>query len=277
VAEVDAASSVTKSYGYRPGSTWTTDPLFMRVDSQYYFYQNDHLGTSQKLIAVNGTVVWSARSYSFGLAKVDPSSSVTNNLRFPGQFYDRETGLHYNYHRFYGPHSGRYLTPDPLGIGAWINLFSYVKNNPLQWRDPLGLKDDSQYRSYGGGFSLSLIWSVSAGVETFECCDKDKKHHIMTVSYFCYGMDIGLSVKAGGHSAISDQKMIGNCPKLDSTKSWYASYGSAVYGALPFFGRSYDINKDEGGTIFGFGGGYRIWMECHNHVEQDIISGCCGK
>jgi len=145
------------------------------------------------------------------------------------------------------------------------------------WRDPYGLEDNSQYRSYGGGFSVSLIWSVSAGVKTYECCDEDKKCHIMTTSYFCYGMDIGLSVKTSGHAAISDKKKIGKCPRLDSTSSWYSSHGSAVYGALPFFGRSYDIHNDEGGTIFGLGGGYRLWMKCHNHVEQDKINGCCGE
>ncbi|CAB1059836.1 hypothetical protein D1BOALGB6SA_4601, partial [Olavius sp. associated proteobacterium Delta 1] len=61
VAEVDAAGNVIKSYGYKPGSTWTTDPLFMKVGGQYYFYQNDHLGTPQKLTAVNGAVVWSVK------------------------------------------------------------------------------------------------------------------------------------------------------------------------------------------------------------------------
>ena len=95
VAEVDAAGNVVKSYGYRPGSTWTTDPLFMKVGGQYYFYQNDHLGTPQKLTAVNGAVVWSAKYSSFGEAEVDISSTITNNLRFPGQYFDQETGLHY--------------------------------------------------------------------------------------------------------------------------------------------------------------------------------------
>jgi len=276
VAELDAAGNVTKSYGYKPGSTWTTDPLFMKIGNEYYFYQNDHLGTPQKMTAVNGAVVWSAKYSSFGKATVDGSSTITNNLRFPGQYFDQETELYYNWHRYFDSAAGRYIKPDPLGLKVWINLFSYVKNNPLRRRDPQGLEDNSQYRSYGGGFSASLIWSVSTGVKTYECCGKDNKHHIMTVSYFCYGMDIGLSVKTGGHAAISDKKKISKCPRLDSTNSWYSSHGSAIYGALPFFGRSYDIDEKEGGTIFGLGGGYRLWMECHNHVEQDKTVGCCG-
>jgi RHS repeat-associated protein len=142
VAEVDEAGNVVKTYGYRPGSTWTTDPLFMKVSGVYYFYQNDHLGTPQKLTAVNGAVVWSAKYSSFGEADVDPSFTITNNLRFPGQYFDQETGLHYNWHRYYDPVSGRYLRPDPIGLIGGVNLFIYVLNNSNKWIDPLGLRED---------------------------------------------------------------------------------------------------------------------------------------
>jgi RHS repeat-associated protein len=139
---VDASGNVIKSYGYRPGSTWTTDPLFMKTGGQYYFYQNDHLGTPQKLTAVNGAVVWSAKYSSFGEADVGPSSTVTNNLRFPGQYFDDETGLHYNYNRYYDPETGRYLRSDPIGIKGGINLFAYSFNNPLTNVDIYGLSSE---------------------------------------------------------------------------------------------------------------------------------------
>ena len=96
VAEMDAAGNITKSYGYRPNSTWTTDPMFMKTGTDYYFYHNDHLGTPQKLTAISGALVWSAKYSSFGEVTVDPTSTITNNLRFPVQYYDEETGLHYN-------------------------------------------------------------------------------------------------------------------------------------------------------------------------------------
>jgi type VI secretion system secreted protein VgrG len=111
----------------------------MKQGSEYYFYQNDHLGTPQKLTAVNGAVVWSAKYSSFGQAEVNPTSTVTNNLRFPGQYFDQETGLHYNFHRFYDSKSGRYSTPDPIGLNGGINLFAYVLNDPVNLVDPLGL------------------------------------------------------------------------------------------------------------------------------------------
>jgi len=55
-----------RTYGYKPGSTWGTDPLFMKENGQYFFYHNDHLGTPQKITDVNGAVVWSGIYSSFG-------------------------------------------------------------------------------------------------------------------------------------------------------------------------------------------------------------------
>ncbi|MFZ5392094.1 MAG: RHS repeat domain-containing protein, partial [Patescibacteria group bacterium] len=112
-----AAKSIGR-FGYKPGSTWTTDPLFMKVGSEYYFYQNDHLGTPQKMTTISGAVVWSAKYSSFGKAEIDPASTVTNNLRFPGQYYDQETTLHYNHHRYYDSSFGRYMTTDPIDYSA---------------------------------------------------------------------------------------------------------------------------------------------------------------
>jgi RHS repeat-associated protein len=137
----------------------------MKQGSEYYFYQTDHLGTAQKMTAVNGAVIWSAKYSSFGEADVGPSSTITNDLRFGGQQYDRETGIHYNHFRYYDPKTGRYFTQDPLKLGnilivkqrfsgtlsahliykfmlaspQVLNVYQYVKNNPLKAIDPNGL------------------------------------------------------------------------------------------------------------------------------------------
>jgi RHS repeat-associated protein len=116
----------------------STDPVFMKSGGQYYWYHNDHLGTPQMMTTSSGTVVWKAMYSSFGKATVDPSSTVVNPLRFPGQFEDAETGLHYNWWRYFNPEAGRYLRIDPLRWVGGINFYSYALSNPAINIDPDG-------------------------------------------------------------------------------------------------------------------------------------------
>ncbi|MCB2184537.1 MAG: hypothetical protein KQH63_21145, partial [Desulfobulbaceae bacterium] len=86
----------------------------------------------------SATVVWQADYEPFGNATVNPASTVVNNLRAPGQYFDAETGLHYNWQRYYDPQTGRYLTPDPIGLNGGINLYSYATQNPINYIDADG-------------------------------------------------------------------------------------------------------------------------------------------
>jgi len=97
------------------------------------------------------TVVWEGVYKPFGEAEVNPNSSVVNNFRFPGQYYDTETGLHYNYFRYYDPSTGRYLTPDPIGIEGGINLYTYTSNNPVNLVDSLGLCENEERNLFEAG------------------------------------------------------------------------------------------------------------------------------
>ena len=138
VGEYSASGSMQKVYGWMPDGTWGTDPLYMRDGAGLYYYHNDHLGTPQRLIsAASGAVVWSAGYQAFGKAEIDPLSTVENNLRFPGQYFDAETGLHFNFNRYFAPETGRYLSTDPYGDG--LNLYAYGYGNPVNLYDPLGL------------------------------------------------------------------------------------------------------------------------------------------
>jgi RHS repeat-associated protein len=103
-----------------------------------YYYLNDHLGTPLKVLDESGIVAWQADYESFGCAN-NITQSFINNFRFPGQYDDHETGMLYNYHRYYDPAIGRYLTPDPIGLEGGINLYAYVNNDPVNFIDPLGL------------------------------------------------------------------------------------------------------------------------------------------
>jgi len=138
--EYGTSGALKKAYGWAPDGIWGTNPLYMLEDGQYFFYHNDHLGTPRKMTDESGEVVWSATYAAFGEANVDPSSTVTNNLRFPGQYFDAETGLNYNWNRYYDPETGRYTQVDPIGFASGdANLYRYVGNSPLTFIDQVGL------------------------------------------------------------------------------------------------------------------------------------------
>jgi len=111
---------------------------------QLYYTYTDHLNTPRVISDTSNKVVWRWDSDAFGagVANEDPDGDgvkFTYNLRFPGQYFDKETGLHYNYFRDYDPSIGRYVQSDPIGIAAGLNLYAYVDGNPLGYVDPLGL------------------------------------------------------------------------------------------------------------------------------------------
>ena len=115
----------------------------------FYTYLNDRLGTPQAITDAEGNAVWEATYRPFGEPRVHPLATVKNNFRFVGQYYDEETGLYYNYNRYYDPRIGRYLTPDPIGFLGGINAYVYTFNNPINKTDPYGLD--------GGVISIPLI------------------------------------------------------------------------------------------------------------------------
>ena len=95
------------------------------------------MGTPAELVAADGTVAGYQQHTLWGGTLWRPGGATTP-LRFPGQYHDPETGLHYNQQRYYDPVTGSYLTPDPLGLAPAPNPHAYVPN-PLVQTDPLGL------------------------------------------------------------------------------------------------------------------------------------------
>ncbi|WP_318280696.1 DUF6531 domain-containing protein [Streptomyces globisporus] len=108
------------------------------VDSRFFAIITDLVGTPRELVDEQGEVAWRTRSALWGATSWNRDADAYTPLRFPGQYFDPESGLHYNRHRHYDPESGRYLSPDPLGLTPAPNAVTYV-DDPTLWIDPLGL------------------------------------------------------------------------------------------------------------------------------------------
>lgn len=107
--------------------------------SRRMFYCNtDLVGTPQEIVDEAGNIVWAAIYTAYGAALADIGDGFHQPLRFPGQYHDPETGLHYNRYRYYMPQFGRYTQPDPIGVLGGMNAYFYP-TNPLLICDPLGL------------------------------------------------------------------------------------------------------------------------------------------
>jgi RHS repeat-associated protein len=108
------------------------------INSRFFAIVTDLVGTPTELIDEAGDIAWRTRSTLWGTTAWAADSTAYTPLRFPGQYFDPETGLHYNYFRHYDPETARYTTSDPLGLAPAPNPATYV-HNPHTWTDTLGL------------------------------------------------------------------------------------------------------------------------------------------
>ena len=125
-------------------TVWLGDiPVATVRGSSVFYVHSDHLNAPKKVTrpSDNG-VMWSWDRDPFGMTTVNENPSglgtFSYNLRLPGQFYDSETGLNYNYFRDYDPAIGRYVESDPIGLEGGINTYAYVGDNPVLYIDPKG-------------------------------------------------------------------------------------------------------------------------------------------
>lgn len=147
VAETDAAGTVTREFTYYPG---VDRPHSMRTGGQTYYYITDLQGNVVALANASGTVVNRYVYTPFGTT-TQASETVANPLRYAGREYDAETGL-YNYRaRYYDPALGRFLSEDPMGIAAGINLYAYAGSDPVNGADPTGLDPCGSFQKMVNG------------------------------------------------------------------------------------------------------------------------------
>lgn len=166
-----AGVTTTDTWDWEPGThraaaqtrTSSRDASPDEISRRFYAIVADPVGTPSELLDEDGGVAWQAATSLWGSPLSDEGTELCP-LVFPGQYRDRETGLHYNLSRYYDPDIAGYLSPDPLGLIPAPNHHSYV-DNPLRWSDPLGLTgdakepariyDDSEYSKHGSSSSSS--------------------------------------------------------------------------------------------------------------------------
>jgi RHS repeat-associated protein len=122
--------------------------------AQAYYIYADHLDTPRQITDTAGNVVWQwDNSDPFGNNPPNENPTGTGqfnfNLRFPGQYADKETNTYYNVNRVYDPAIGRYVESDPIGLDGGINTYTYVEGNPLSKIDPFGLSSGVRVCIFG--------------------------------------------------------------------------------------------------------------------------------
>lgn len=147
VAEADANGQITQEH------LWLGDmPVAVALQNgTLYNVHADQLNTPRVLVSnnISNAVVWRWTSEPFGSSApeqdVDQDGiAVVYQLRFPGQYYDGETGLHYNYFRDYDDTLGRYVQSDPIGLKGGLNIYAYVGGDPLSHSDVYGLASNEE-------------------------------------------------------------------------------------------------------------------------------------
>ncbi|PAT37816.1 RHS repeat domain-containing protein [Vandammella animalimorsus] len=153
LAEANEAGQITKAYGFNPNALdaeeelWSTDAVWQAdihngsltsSQTRYHYITTDHLGTPILATDKSGNKTWRGYSQAFGHTGLEAGNSTQINLRFPGQYWDKETGLHQNFFRDYSPARGRYIQSDPLGIFWGLNTYEYANSDPLGYIDPTG-------------------------------------------------------------------------------------------------------------------------------------------
>jgi RHS repeat-associated protein len=164
VTQADSCPYSGYSFSYELGDL-PVAPLSLL--GQFYIAP-DHLGAPHQVTDSTGAVAWQWNPDPFGNGA--PVGNFSYEHRFPGQFFDQATKLHYNYFRDYDPRLGRYIESDPIGLAGGINTYAYAEGHPLIRTDPTGLLAgtliDKRYDEVGG--ITHCTYSTPLGTYTLE-------------------------------------------------------------------------------------------------------------
>ncbi|GBL45309.1 PKD domain protein [Sulfuriferula multivorans] len=169
IAETSGSGAPLRTY------VWRDEAPLAQIEyvpsRRILYYELDQTHTPRAATDATGKVVWRWESDAFGssAANEDPDGDgvkTTVNLRFPGQYYDQESGLHYNMARDYDPRVGRYVQSDPVGLAGGINTYAYANQNPLSYVDPTG--------EFGLPLALGVAAAFYFGIDQYSSIQQAK-------------------------------------------------------------------------------------------------------
>ena len=226
IGEYDASGAVRQEIVYLADTPVASVRTSAGGGIDIYPIYTDHLNTPRLITnAANRTVwEWPLDTFGAGSANENPSGLgvFAFNLRFPGQYYDAETGLHYNYFRDYDPSVGRYVESDPIGLDAGVNTYAYVKSNPVRFYDLLGLD------GCGSGFFDPVIPNNPFGFPFKVCCDthdncyddcKNKPTKQQCDSVICSCFSGKCSSYSGAVKWMCEKAAVQYCDKASNTET----------------------------------------------------------
>ena len=199
----DYSKFQTEPYSVYKDPVWKTESRKNKTElERVAFYHCDQVGTPQTLSNELGECVWEIKQDTWGTTQKIKAINSDNpleqsNIRFQGQYYDIETGLHYNRYRYYEPFSARYVSKDPIELEGGFNVVKYV-SNPIQWVDPIGLTE------WNGEVKQTtiLLGSYLNYDVTSQCINNTKTHATFDVAA------AGVSIKGSSPVTIGNRASV---------------------------------------------------------------------
>ncbi|MFW2098296.1 RHS repeat-associated core domain-containing protein, partial [Acinetobacter sp. ULE_I057] len=227
-------------YSIYKDPVWKTETRKNKAElERVAFYHCDQVGTPQTLSNELGECVWEIKQDTWGTAlEINTSDNLLEqtNLRFQGQYYDKETGLHYNRYRYYEPYSARYVSKDPIGLFGGLHSTKYV-SDPNKWIDPLGLV----------GFSgKEVTWTLGPVIYgnynlTSQCIDK-----------YQVNLEIdAVAMGVGGASVVPAGRTSGGITFFDNNSTIYPNNLNGAWGGAAVEGSVVGKGVSWGGKALG--------------------------